>query len=130
MRLYLDEMIPPAVAIALREGGADAVAAVESDALGLSDAAQLARAIHEERALVTYDVRDYVVLSRAAAASGRDHWGIVLVATRSILPWDIGRLARALQALLVDRPAHDALKNQTVFLSPPPDHSTPSPSSD
>lgn len=119
MRLYLDEMIPPAVAVALRDGGDDAVAAAECDALGLSDAAQLARAIAEERALVTYDVRDYVLLARAAASAGRDHWGIVLVANRTIPPSDIGGLVRALQTLLPERPARDALKNQTVFLRPP-----------
>jgi predicted nuclease of predicted toxin-antitoxin system len=119
VRLYLDGMIPPAVAVALRDGGADAVAAAECDALGLCDAAQLARAIHEERALVTYDVRDYVLLARAAASAGRAHWGIVLVAARTIPPSDIGGLVRALQALLAERPAPDALKNQTVFLRPP-----------
>ncbi len=120
MRLYLDEMIPPAVAGALREAGADAVASVERDALGLSDAAQLARAIHEERALVTYDVRDYVLLAAAAASAGRDQFGIVLVAARIIPPSDIGGLVRALQALLDERPATGALKNQTVFLAAPP----------
>jgi predicted nuclease of predicted toxin-antitoxin system len=119
VRLYLDEMIPPAVAVALRDGGDDAVAAAECDALGLSDAAQLARAIAEERALVTYDVRDYVLLARAAASAGRDHWGIVLVAARTIPPSDIGGLVRALQALVAERPARDALKNQTIFLRPP-----------
>ena len=46
MRLYLDEMISPAVTDALRAVGLDAVAAVERDARGLSDVAQLARAIH------------------------------------------------------------------------------------
>ena len=45
MKLYLDEMISPAVARALRDLGYDAVAAAERDALGASDAAQLARAI-------------------------------------------------------------------------------------
>jgi predicted nuclease of predicted toxin-antitoxin system len=119
VRLYLDEMISPTVAEALSEGGADAVAAAERGALGLSDAAQLARAIHEERALVTYNVRDYVLLAQAAASAGHDHWGIVLVSPRSVLPSDIGGLVRALHALLAERPAADALKNQTIFLPAP-----------
>ncbi len=119
MRLYLDEMISPTVAEALREGGEDAVAAAERGALGLSDAAQLARAIHEERALVTYNIRDYVLLSQAAASAGREHWAIVLVSARTIPTSDIGGLVRALQAVLAERPVADALKNQTIFLPAP-----------
>ena len=114
-------MISPAVAGALRAVGADAVAAVERDALGLSDAAQLARAIHEKRALVTYDVTDFVLLARAAASAGREHHGIVLVAARTLPPADIGGLVRALETLLAQRPAPDALKNQTVVLRPSPE---------
>lgn len=116
MRLYLDEMISPAVARRLRERGNDVVAAVERDALGMADAAQLARAIHEERALVTYNLADFVLLARAAAAAGREHWGIVLVSARSIAPSVIGGLTRALEALLAERPAPDALKDLTILL--------------
>ena len=113
-------MISPAVAGALREGSGDAVAAVERNALGLSDAAQLARAIHERRAIVTYNIGDFVVLAKAAASRHQEHWGIVLVSPQTIPPSDIGGLTRALQALLVEHPALDALKNQTVFLAGSP----------
>ena len=116
MRLYLDEMISPAVAAALRDRGHDAVTAGERGALGASDAAQLARAIQEERAIVSYNIPDFAVLARAAASAGRDHWGIILVSARTFPPAGLGDLIRALDALLTDREAPDALKNQTLFL--------------
>jgi predicted nuclease of predicted toxin-antitoxin system len=116
LKLYLDEMISPAVARALRDRGYDVVAAVERDALGASDAAQLARAISEDRALVTYNARDYVPLAKAAASAGRELCGIILVSYRTLPPSDLGGLVRALAALLDERPETDALANQTVFL--------------
>lgn len=116
MRLYLDEMIAPAVAVALRERKHDAVASVERDALGASDAGQLARAIHERRALVTYNIGDFVVLARAAGSARRDHWGIILVNSRRLPPNDIGGLIRALDALANEHRAPDALQNQVLFL--------------
>jgi hypothetical protein len=65
---------------------------------------------------VTYNIRDYVVLAQAAAAAGREHWGIVLISARTIPASDIGGLVRALQAVLAERPAADALKKQTISL--------------
>lgn len=121
MRLYLDEVIAPDVAAGLRERGHDVVAAAESDALGVSDAAQLARAIHDERALVTCNIADFVALARAAASRGQDHFGIVLIHARSLPPSRIGTLVRALDALLSERTARDALRNQTIFLPSPED---------
>jgi hypothetical protein len=116
VRLYLDEMISPDVASGLRAQGHDVVAGVERDALGVSDPAQFARAIHERRALVTYNVRDFAILARAATTAGRDSWGLVLVHDRHIPPSDMGGLIGTLAALLTSRPASDALKNQVVFL--------------
>lgn len=116
MRLYLDEMISPAVAATLGGAGHDVVAVVERGALGASDPAQFARAIHERRALVTYDIADFVTLARAAGAAGRDHWGLVMVDDRHLPPSDIGGLIGALTVLLERHPDHDALKNRIAFL--------------
>jgi predicted nuclease of predicted toxin-antitoxin system len=118
VKLYLDEMIAPAVARELQRRGHDALAAVERDALGASDTAQLARAINEQRALATYNISDFVLLARAAAAAGRAHWGIVPISARTLPPSDIGGLVRAFEALLAKRHSPDALKDLTVFLPP------------
>ena len=119
MKLYLDEMISPTVARALRDRGYDTVAAAERDALGASDAGQLARAISEGRALVTYNVRDFVPLAKAAAAAGREHFGIILISYRSLPPSDVGGLVRALAALLDERAGPESSVNQTLFLRAP-----------
>ena len=116
MTLYLDEMISPSVAADLRQSDHDVIAAVERGALGASDPYQLALAIRERRTLVTYNVRDFAVLARATAATGRDHWGIVLVSSLRIPPSDTGGLVRTLDPLLNDNPGAEALKNRTLFL--------------
>lgn len=116
MRIYLDEMISPTVAAALRERGHDAVAVVERRALGAPDAAQLARAMHEQRALVTYNIRDFAILARAATTAGHDHWGLVLIDDRRLPPSDIGALIEALGTLLTSHSAPDALENTVTFL--------------
>jgi hypothetical protein len=116
VRLYLDEMISPDVAAGLRDRGHDAVSAAECGMLGASDAAQLARAIHERRALVTYNVRDFVLLARAATMAGREHWGLVLVGDRHLPPSAVGALVGSLAALLRHHKAGGALRNGMVFL--------------
>lgn len=124
MKVYLDEMIWPGVAEALRELEHDAAAVADRGAFGESDIAQLARAIQEQRALVTYDLRSFGPLADAAFAARRDHWGIVLIHADSIPGSDLGRLIRALDALLPERPEPDALKNQVIFLQPAPQDRT------
>lgn len=119
MKLYLDEMISPAVARGLRNRGHDVVATAERGAPGASDAAQLAFAIRERRALVTYNIGDFITLSKAAAYSGCDHWGIILISDRSVPGSRVGQLVRSLDLLLRDETDEDALKNRTIFLRPP-----------
>lgn len=46
---------------------------MERGTLGGSDARQLAEAIQERRALVTFDIRDFPVLANAAAVAGTEH---------------------------------------------------------
>lgn len=125
MKVYLDEMIWTGVAEALRDLGHDAAAVAERGAFGEPDMAQFARAIHEQRALVTYDLRRFGPLADAAFVAGRDHCGIVLIHPDSIPGADVGRLIRALEALLREHPDPDALKNQVIFLQPAPQDRAP-----
>jgi predicted nuclease of predicted toxin-antitoxin system len=116
VRLYLDEMISPRVAEGLRGRGHDVVAAAERATLGNSDARQLAEAIQEGRALVTFDVRDFSVLAKAAAVAGTEHWGIVLLSPARFSRSSIGGLVRALERLLSRNPDPESMKNRALFL--------------
>jgi hypothetical protein len=109
-------MVSPRVAEGLRRKGHDVATAAERGALGSSDARQLAIAIEESRALVTFDIRDFSVLAKAVAVAGTEHWGIVLVPPARFSRSSIGELVEALDRFL-SRNAHlDVIKNRAVFL--------------
>lgn len=116
MRLYLDEMISPRVAEGLRRRGYDVVAAAERETLGSSDARQLAEAIQESRALVTFDVRDFSVLAKAAAVAGTEHWGIVFLSPARFSRSSIGALVGALELFLSRNPDPESMRNRARFL--------------
>lgn len=118
MRLLLDEMHHRDVAAALRERGHDAVGATERpDLIGKSDAVVLAAAVHEGRALVTENVRDFTGVHEGLLAEGGGHSGIVLTPERRF-PRSAGShilvLTEALAAFLA---AHgEALSETGSFL--------------
>ncbi|MGQ0572119.1 MAG: DUF5615 family PIN-like protein [Armatimonadota bacterium] len=117
VRLLLDVHVSPAVAAALKRRGCDVTSAAEDPALArLDDAALLAEATRQRRAVVTYDIRDFTLLSREWAMSERRHWGIILIHARTIPSKDMGGQLKALQRLLEDAPKDDALRSLTFFL--------------
>jgi hypothetical protein len=103
VRFYLDEDISPAVVVALRRLGIDALDAHRAGNLGLSSEAQLAFAARQRRCLVTGNARDFVSLGRRAVLEGRPHAGLVLCppGLRHGAP---GVLARALAGLAARYP--------------------------
>jgi len=109
-------MISPRVAEGLRRKGHDVATAAERGALGSTDARQLALAIEESRALVTFDLRDFSVLARAVAVAGTEHWGIILVPPARFSRSSIGELVGALDRFLSRNADLDAIKNRAVFL--------------
>jgi len=103
VKLRLDEMVPPAIAGALRDRGHDADAVVEHAGLrGLPDARQLELATEEGRSLVTYDVGDYVPLVERRIANGQAHVGLILLSSNRFPPGTVGPVADSLAALLDD----------------------------
>ena len=83
MRLLLDEMHSPAVAARLRGHGHDAIAVKErADLIGLCDEDLLRSATTDARAVVTENIKDFVVLHRRISASGERHPGLVLTHPR------------------------------------------------
>ena len=110
LRLFFDEDVHAAVAVALRKRGHDAVLALEEKRLGLSDESQLNFATEENRCLVTFNVGDFVRLHNRWIDGGREHAGIIV---SKQLP--VGELLRRLLALL-QKKSGDSMRGQVRFL--------------
>ena len=83
MKLLLDEMHAPAVAVELRARGYDAVAVKEhAELIGMSDHELLVAATTEGRAVVTENVKDFAALGQRWAAAGDHHAGLVFTHPR------------------------------------------------
>lgn len=102
-RLLLDEMLSGTIAEQLRALDHDVTAVVDDPTLiGKPDIDVVTRATNDNRAVVTRNVKDFVVLDSQIRAQGQSHAGIVLVTTKAF-PEDrqaIGALVRALDSLL------------------------------
>lgn len=119
MRLLLDEHIDRSVASRLRARGFDVLAVTEDAHLvRASDAQLLAHATGDRRALVTYDVVDFRVLTSARVASEESHFGVILLNARRFPQGKryIGALVSALEDLLVGEAAEDALADRVIWL--------------
>jgi predicted nuclease of predicted toxin-antitoxin system len=117
LRLLLDEHFSPEIARQLRRRGNDVVAARERTELhGSSDRELLAAATEDRRAVVTENVADFVELHRQSGLRGEPHAGIVFTSPRGFprTRRGIGKLVRALEALLADRARE--LDGQTWWL--------------
>jgi Domain of unknown function (DUF5615) len=106
--LLLDEMFSADIADHLRKVNHDVVAVVADPTLvGLPDDQILAESAAAGRALVTANIKDFVVLDAHYKTTGRTHAGLVLVSTKTF-PQDRslpGALTQALAALLSARSA-------------------------
>lgn len=120
MRLLLDEQFSPLIASNLRDRGHDTAAVGErADLMSADDDTLLSLCASERSALLTNNVRDFVLIARRWAAEGRSHRGLILVSDRT-LPRSrntIGPYVSALERLLRAHPAEDALQDQTVWLA-------------
>ena len=115
----LDEHFSPEVARQLRGRGHDVEAARERPELhGRSDRDLLLLASAEQRAIVTENVADFVELHRQFVLGGDHHAGIVFTSPRrfSRTKRAIGRLVRALDELLTERPTTESLADQVWWL--------------
>jgi len=79
--------------------------------LATSDEEQLTHACAEQRAILTFNVGDFVVLHNQYATNGKEHWGIVLSSRESI-----GILLHRILRLLNSVTAEE-LKNQPRWLN-------------
>ncbi|MBI4715076.1 MAG: DUF5615 family PIN-like protein [Nitrospirae bacterium] len=110
LKLYLDEDVDPLLARVLRDRGMDCLSTYEADNRGLADADQLSFATQQNRVILTFNVKDFVMLDRAYATSGRSHAGIIV---SNHLPFR-ELLRRTL--LLFHREAHSDLADKLLWL--------------
>ena len=83
-RLALDEMFSPAIAAALRGLGHDAIAVAErGDLRAMSDAELFARAVAEDRWLMTENVKDFRPILLQALQGGTRITGVLFTSSRS-----------------------------------------------
>jgi len=78
LKLYLDEDVDPLLARVLRDRNVDCLSTQEADKRGLPDHNQLAFAAAQGRAILTFNVKDFVKLANEYATSGRHHSGIIV----------------------------------------------------
>lgn len=117
MRLLLDEMWTPAIAEQLQARGHDVHAvASRRDLVTATDAAILAAARNEGRAIVTENIRDFRRWGNEAIARGDGHAGLVLTVPGKFPRRghrSIGRMVDALHRLLEAEPD---LTNREIWL--------------
>jgi predicted nuclease of predicted toxin-antitoxin system len=102
-KLLLDENLSPAVALTLSREGFDVVHVRDRGLLHGSDEVVFARALAEERVLVTSDVDDFTRLARVAQV----HPGLAFFEDGGLLRAEQLRLTRDVLALIADEHAAD-----------------------
>ena len=78
VKLLLDEDVHFSLAIALRTRGFDVVHVQELERKGMSDREQLNFAVVNERCLLSFNVRDFVILHNEYVKSDQKHFGIIV----------------------------------------------------
>lgn len=123
MKLLVDQMWPAILAEQLRHRGHDVVAVLERDDLThAADDVVFDAASRQERAVFTENVVDYAPLANAHLSRSEDFFGLVLTSDRAYPrghPRTLGRVVRALDQYMVERPAGDALRNRIDWLPAP-----------
>jgi hypothetical protein len=109
--LYLNEHLSPRLAVQLRRYEFDVLASQESTMLSKDDSQQLLYAVAERRALVTFNVRDFISLRERYIAEGRAHWGIIF-STEESFSVLLRRLLRLLHTVSATE-----MKNQVRWLN-------------
>ena len=108
--LYLDEDVRVLLAEVLRNRGYTVSHVLEVGRNGKSDSEQLAFAIKHKMAILTHNIKDYVVLSKSYAALGKRHFGIIV---SDQIPFN-ELLKRALRFLSSNTKKH--IENRIIWL--------------
>ncbi len=110
-KLHLNEHLSPRLAAQLRTYGFDVTSTLEMNMIATDDDEQLAYAASSQRAIVTFNHKDFSVRHDRYLETGQEHWGIILSTEESL---DV--LRRRLLKLLNTVTAEE-LKNQVCWLN-------------
>ena len=110
IRLYLDEHIWRDLTQKLQDNGYDAVHVYDVERGGLPDEAQLEFATRQDRAILTYNAKDFIPLVEFWYEADRDHAGVI-VSTEL----EHGELLRRVLKLL-DNVTAEQMTNSLRFL--------------
>lgn len=114
VRLYLDEDAQSgSLTRALRERGVDVLTADEAELRGCADAAHLAYASAQGRALYSFNIGDYNRLHYDYLVAGQMHAGIILAPQQR---YGVGEQMRRLLRIISTLTA-EQIQNQLEFLS-------------
>lgn len=83
-KLHLNEHLSPRLAEQLRKYGFDVTSTLEVGLVEATDTEQLAYAATQERAIVTFNHRDFAVLHEQYMGEGQTHWGIIFSTEESL----------------------------------------------
>jgi hypothetical protein len=111
IRLFLDEDVPEAIAIALRLRGYNVATVREAGRKGLTDKEQLDYAYSEKRIFFTHNIADFFKIHLEYIKKDKKHSGIVLAKQ---LP--IGVIVKSLLKFLSSSKAKN-VHNQITWLS-------------
>jgi len=113
LRLYIDEDASRSALVkALRDATIDVVTTLEAENLGCPDSEQLVWATQNNRAIYTYNMRDFCRLHSIYMTHTMEHSGIVIAERQS---YSIGEQLRGIQNLVASNSV-EQMKNQLVFL--------------
>jgi len=106
VKALLDEQFSPQIARLLRERGLDVEAVAErGDLPEASDSEVIEVAAHEQRAIVTNDIKDFRPIAAERLTSGQGHAGLILVPARRDRSRDAtGALADAIEIMMHAHP--------------------------
>jgi predicted nuclease of predicted toxin-antitoxin system len=107
---FIDEDVHEGLAAALRRQGIDAMNAHECGRKEAKDAEQLAFAVSQQRALMTFNITDFEALADEYFWQGKAHCGIIVSPQRSLR-----ETLRRLIALTA-KFTGESLANQLIYL--------------
>ena len=117
MKLLLDEMYSPRIAVRLRDRGHDVVSLRERrDLLGASDRELFAAMTAENRTIVTNNIVDFVPIFRRALADGAENPGLFLTSDRSTPrnTAEIGHFVSVLEGLVSESEGEKAASSHVA----------------